>query len=141
MNVMKMYFVTLLAVLPAISFAQETLADLQKLGARRLTSEELNSVLVGTTASGKGKRKTYSEVEFHPNGRTTGAIFHEGKSYALTGTYSIDSHGRLCVHYDFVAAVAPYEGCMVYYTKDMQYFLSYSDTDPKAEVYKRVFKK
>ena len=138
---MKKYFVTLLVVLPAISFAQNTLAELKQIGARRLTSEELNSVLVGATAAGKGTRNTYSEVEFHPNGHTTGAIFAGGKSYALTGTYSIDADGHLCVHYDFIAGIAPFEGCVVYYTKDMQYFLSYSDTDPKAEVYKRVFKK
>lgn len=126
----------------SIAFAQEVLADLTQAGARRLSTEEIRALIVGGSSSGPGRNNTFSDITLHPDGKATGYILAGGKNYAIVGgTYRITDDAKACFHYEFNGGISPYDGCVAYYEKDSQYYLAYSDTDPKAPVMKRSFKR
>lgn len=129
-------------VVARVAFSQETLGDLRMAGAKKLRPEELRSVLVGATATGPGRNNTRTEVTFHPDGKATGYVLAGGRNYAITeGTYRIADDGNLCVHYEYYGGIPPYDACIPIFVNAGQYFLSYSDTDPQAQVVPRIFKK
>ncbi len=128
--------------LATASFAQETLGDLIQAGAKKLAVEEVKSVVIGARATGPGRRNTTSDVILHPDGKATGYVMAGGRSFAIVnGTYKIENDGKVCLHYEFMEGIPPYDGCVAYFQKDTQYYLAYSDTDPKAEVVKRSFQR
>jgi hypothetical protein len=131
-----------LSVAAPVAFAQELLEDLTRINAKKLNTEEIRALIVGTTSSGPGLKNTYSNIMLHPDGKASGYILVGGRNFMIAdGTYKVTDDGKACFHYEFNGGIPPYDGCMSYYEKDTKYYLVFSDTDPKSQILKREFKR
>lgn len=122
-----------------IAFAQETLAELTHMGAKKLDAEELKRVLIGARATGPGRNNTQTDITFQPDGKVNGYISSGGRSFSVSGTYKITDEGDMCAHFDFSGTTNTYDGCSSFYLANNQYYLSHAETTPKPQVVKRTF--
>ena len=141
---MKMRFCLLFGLVGAFSApcsAQEKLGELIDSGAKKLSAEEMRTLVVGANLTGPGAKNTTSDVDLLPDGTAKGFVYAGGRGYRFQGTYKIMDDGKICLHYEFVNTFPPYEACVAYYQAGQQYYLAYSDTDREAQVVKRVVKR
>lgn len=121
------------------AFAQETLADLTQMGAKKLSADELKSVLVGSRATGPGRNHSQTDITFQPDGKVSGYISSGGRNFGVTGTYKITEEGDMCAHFDLSGTTSTYDGCAGIYLTNNQYYLSHAEENPKPQVVKRTF--
>jgi hypothetical protein len=124
-----------------IAMAQVTLGQLLDNGAKRLSGEELRTVLVGTMTSGPSLTGANMLVDVKPNGKASGYITTPRGPISFLGTWDIADHGKLCVKYQFSGNIPDYEGCAYYFLEGEHYFVLPSDADRNATALPRTFKR
>ena len=136
-----------IALFPFGGSAQQpnTVANLLDRGGKRLTRDEVAALLSGATVSGTqiGRPTTTFEMLYKADGAASGTAFNRagsrGDVLTVTGTWTIDADGRLCVdlrnNYGF-----PIQGCTVYFLLEGSYY-SASGEGRDAELYRRDIKR
>jgi hypothetical protein len=134
-----------------LAAAQTNLGELLDAGAKRLSADEFKQelvqrVLVGPTASGGTL-----EVMYAANGGVQGVgnppIGASGLLAPVSGEWTIDDEGRVCTSMRIgggggaagIAMLPP--RCEFWLRSGEYYFLSVSDSDRRARVFRRTVKK
>ena len=140
-----------IALFPFSGSAQQptTVANLLDRGGKRLTRDEVAALLSGATVSGTqiGRPTTTFEMLYKADGTASGTAFNRAGSrgdfrggvLTVTGTWTIDADGRLCV--DLRNNYGdPIQGCTVYFLLEGSYY-SASGEGTGAELYRRDIKR
>ena len=135
---------TLCVVMPppiALAQAPTTVADLLSGGGKRLTSDEVRSLLSGATESGPqiGLPQVNFEATHKTDGTTTGWALGPNVDVKVSGTWKVDDQGRFCR--DLVNTRGQkVQGCAFYFVREGTYYASPADAG-NERVYKREIKR
>jgi hypothetical protein len=115
-----------LSSFPLLAFAQEpsTVGDLLTKGGKRLAREEMVSLIAGATMS--GVQIDRSDVTFENEYKSDGTVKGFARNAAIgllsiTGTWSVDEQGRLCVDLSNNRG-GIIRNCTVFFVLDGQYY-------------------
>jgi hypothetical protein len=127
--------------------AQGTLGELLDAGASKMSAREFKQELVGRPIAGPTPAGNSLEVVYIDNGRISGAGFASllggavggGASYAVEGSWNDDGE-KICTRMQLGRVDLP-PRCQFWFKLGEQYFLSDSDSDRLARVFRRIVKR
>ena len=136
------------------AFSQSTLGELLDVGARKLTAEEFKEEVVQKYVAGPTANGGSIEMMYTQTGIIQGqSELRAGSVMALvSGEWTTDNDGRICAAMRIGIAggtggVATGSSglmlptrCQHWYKREQEYFLSDSDTDRSARVFRRTVK-
>ena len=131
-----------------MAVAQTNLGELLDTGATPLSAEEFRQEVVGRMIVGPTATGGSVELMYAANGTVvgTGKLKQEGfVSPPLSGEWKIDENGKVCTSMQiggapaWGAVVLP-PRCQTWFKSAGQYFLSDSDSDRRAKVFRRTLK-
>lgn len=134
---------TALALCPGLAQAQADLGELRDRGARKLAKQELVRLLNDATARGLNATDAEVSIDYRADGSVIGALLSRkggeaGTPTGIYGSWDVADNGKLCVNATRVGAGQSDMTCGFYFRLGGAYFVSPSDSDPKAQVLKRV---
>ena len=123
---LQKYLVALTFVVSGSCFAQANVGDVIKLGAMKMTKEELQQLHSGgvTMKGVLGNGTPYSQQN-KPDGTVAGTGGNNGQ-FTLTGTWKIDDSGKYC-HDVAASGGLKINICSIIWKADGRYFASVDD--------------
>jgi len=127
----------------ANALAQANLGELLDMGAKKLSKEELVTLLSGANMSGETRDGAVYDVTYKPNGTYAGSFLSPQKRNGTQyGTWTVDDGGKVCIDGSIrLYEVQPQKNCLFYFKNADQYYISSADSDRAAFVLKRTIKK
>lgn len=137
-------FGMLLLLGASVAGAQEpaNLGELLDKGAKRLGAAELKALLSGAMVSGRSMANpTTFEMTYSSDGTANGRIYgiRVDQAPGMTGTWTVDEKGRLCVDL-MTMTFGAVKNCQSYYSLANAYYSATSD-DRSAVVRARAVKR
>lgn len=130
-------------VSPLIALAQTptTVADLLSGGGKRLTRDEVTSLLSGATESGPqiGFPQITFETTHKTDGTTTGWAQGPNVDVRVNGTWKVDDQGRFCRDLRNTRG-QKVQGCAFYFVHEGTYYAAQAEAGGD-QVYKREIKR
>jgi hypothetical protein len=123
-------------VVSTATLAQNNFGEFVDMGATKVWKSEWESIL---PASYKGPAtRGDAQIIFRKDGKLDGqyTLRPEGTSSKITGTWMMDSFGRLCLDQWFPAWSTGRKGCWYMYKLNGKYYGHETDSDPNAAVRK-----
>ena len=122
-------------VLNLSALAEDNLGAALDAGAKKLNGEAFNKELAGKTVSGTSKNGPF-RLEFLDGGKLAGNFSSPTGGFHphLSGTWTADDSGKVCVDYEIGVRKKRDAFCRFYFKKGDQYFTSNSDADRSAWV-------
>jgi hypothetical protein len=125
----------------ALAQAPATVGDLLSGGGKRLTRDEVTSLLAGATESGPqiGFPQIAFETTHKTDGTTTGWALGPNVDVKVSGTWKVDDQGRFCR--DLLNTRGQkVQGCAFYFVRDGTYYAAPADAGSER-VYRREIKR
>ena len=133
------YLIALAFVVSGSCFAQANVGDVMKMGATKMSKEELQQLHAGgvTMSGALGNGTPYSQMN-KADGSINGSAGHGGQ-WRLSGTWKIDDAGKYC-HDVASTGGLNFNNCVFIWKADGKYFGS-ADDAPATAVRERKFVK
>jgi hypothetical protein len=119
------------------AFAQTTLGELQDAGGKQMSKDEVVAAVSGNTIVGTGVNGAINRVAYKSDGTYSGSGSSGGNNYGFFGTWSVEADGQGCS----VLGNGQNRGtkvCGYWFKASDQYFVSPSNSDRTAAVFKRT---
>jgi hypothetical protein len=125
------FLVALAFIVPGYCFAQSNVGDIMKLGATKMSKEELQQLHAGgvTMKGALGNGTPFSQTN-KPDGSISGTAGNGGQ-FTLSGTWKIDDGGKYC-HDVAASGGLRFNNCNVIWKADNRYFASADDAATTA---------
>lgn len=124
----------------ASAVAQGTLGELLDAGTKPMTKAEVMAAVSGKTITGPTRAGGQSRYDYRADGSMVGAgTGRQGRPFSLSGKWYVDEGGKWCA--DFRTPGGPGSNCSFLFKNGDDYFVSDSDSDRSAPVYKRTIAK
>ena len=148
----KLALVLTLLYYAPVAVAQSNLGELLDTGATRLSAEEFRQEVVGRIIVGPTATGGRLELMYATNGIVAGTVSLARAAFTLapvSGDWKIDENGRICASMRIggtgasassVGQVSLPARCQSWFKYAGQYFLSDSDSDRSAKVFRRTLK-
>ena len=135
---MKSLLITSALLLAPPAFAQSNLGELLDQGAKKLTKQEFLLLLPKTHSGITPSGRAEINLTYRPDGSLIGNArsVQTGSTSGITGSWTIDESGKICIKEAFLAWNQTYEGCAPWFKLGEQYWAGGSDTDRGSGVYK-----
>jgi hypothetical protein len=132
----------LLGLWSTSAVAQSTLGELLDAGGKKLSKEEVRTVLSGARVTGPSTTGAATEYTYKADGSFSGNLKTSADwATGVVGTWSVDESGKLCARWTLTKNSKGFDGCFFYFANRDQYYLSESDSNRASPVYKRTINK
>lgn len=130
MIVMKRYAGLALAasLFGIAAHAEDTVGGILDGGGAALSADDFKAQFTGKSITGKHSKGTYRH-EFLTDGTLAGSVSGPQGTAPISGTWTVDDKGRVCLDYVYGVRKYPAKSCDYYFKSGDQYWEARSVTD------------